>query len=96
MSTDDVINKGYPEPPHPLGVSHDPPEGRVIVNNANGTIVIAVIIAVVPVDIVEEVHAAGAAARSLGVLRRCVVRGRCDLLVSQFRPVCSYCDGFPN
>jgi hypothetical protein len=96
VSTNDVINRGYREPPHPLGVSHDPPEGQVIANNANRTIVIAAIIAVVPVDIVEEVHAAGAAARSSGVLRCCVVRGCCDLLVSQFRPVCSYWDGFPN
>ena len=36
-------------------------------NNVNGTIVIAVVVAVVPVDVVREVHAVGAVTRLLGV-----------------------------
>jgi hypothetical protein len=38
--------------------------------NVDGTIVIAIVVAVVPVIVVREVHAAGAVARPLGVRQR--------------------------
>ncbi len=50
-----------------MGVSCDLLEERAIANvDVDGTIVFAVVVAVIPVNIVREVHAAGAVAMSMG------------------------------
>ena len=54
-------------------------EKQAITNNdVDGTILIAIGIAIVPVNVVREVHAAGAVARLSEVQRRYEAGGCCD------------------
>ncbi len=69
IDANNVIDKEYREPPSASsGVGCDLLEKRVMANNdIDGTIVIAVVVAVAPVDVIREVHhAAGAVATSTG------------------------------